>query len=93
MTDFVKGDLVRHGEHGIGRVQEASGGDCTVYFPRREKQSLVTEDELQLPRRRWSCSNSSRASMVRLRPSMSCSGTSRIFLSARRVSPMPRGRE
>jgi hypothetical protein len=48
MTDFVKGDLVRHEEHGIGRVQEASGGDCTVYFPRREKQSLVTEDELQL---------------------------------------------
>jgi isochorismate synthase EntC len=48
MTDFVKGDLVRHDEQGIGRVQEASGGDCTVYFPRREKQSLVPEDELQL---------------------------------------------
>ena len=48
MTDFVKGDLVRHEEHGVGRVQESSGGDCTVYFPRRDKQSLVIEDELQL---------------------------------------------
>ncbi len=48
MTDFVKGDLVRHDEQGIGRVLEASGGDCTVYFPRRDKQSQVIEDELQM---------------------------------------------
>ena len=48
MTDFVKGDLVRHDEHGIGRVLEASGGDCTVYFPRRDKQALIIEDELQM---------------------------------------------
>jgi hypothetical protein len=48
MENPVKGDLVRHEQFGIGRVQEASGGDCTVYFPRLEKRTIVIEDELQV---------------------------------------------
>jgi len=48
MENPVKGDLVRHEQFGIGRVQEASGGDCTVYFPRLEKRTMVIEDELQV---------------------------------------------
>ena len=48
MADMGKGSLVRHEQHGIGRVEEAAGGDCTVYFPRLEKQLLVIEDELSL---------------------------------------------
>jgi hypothetical protein len=48
MTDFLKGDLVRHERFGIGRVEESSGGDCTAYFPRLEKSALVVEDELTI---------------------------------------------
>jgi hypothetical protein len=48
MADFVKGDLVRHEQFGIGRVEESVGGDCTVYFPRSGKSALVVDDELQL---------------------------------------------
>jgi hypothetical protein len=51
MGNFVKGDLVRHEQHGIGRVEEASGaGDdqlCGVYFARQEKRSEVGAGELQ----------------------------------------------
>jgi len=49
MTNFVQGDLVRHEKYGIGRVEEVSGGeDCAVYFPRLEKRTPTTGDELQL---------------------------------------------
>jgi hypothetical protein len=48
MADMGKGSLVRHELHGIGRVEDAVGGDCTCYFPRLEKRLLVTEDELAL---------------------------------------------
>ena len=47
MTDFQKGDLVRHERYGIGRVSGASKGDCDVYFPKLDKETLVVEDELQ----------------------------------------------
>jgi len=48
MSNPIKGDLVRHEQSGIGRVQEASGGDCIVYFPRLDKRTTVLEDELQV---------------------------------------------
>ncbi len=44
MADFVKGDLVRHEQFGLGRVEETTKGggpDCEVYFPRLHKQALV----------------------------------------------------
>lgn len=47
MADFQKGDLVRHQRFGVGRVAEASRGDCGVYFPKVDKETLVVEDELQ----------------------------------------------
>jgi hypothetical protein len=47
MADFQKGDLVRHERFGIGRVAGASKGDCDVYFPKLDKETLVVEDELQ----------------------------------------------
>jgi len=46
MGIIVQGDLVRHETFGIGRVEATSGSGCTVYFPRKEKSSVVTEDEL-----------------------------------------------
>jgi len=47
MADFQKGDLVRHERFGIGRVAGSSKGDCDVYFPKLDKETLVVEDELQ----------------------------------------------
>ena len=50
MADLMKGDMVRHEQFGIGRVEEtAKGGgpDCEVYFPRLYKQTLVDADDLQ----------------------------------------------
>ena len=47
MADFLKGDLVRHEKFGIGRIAGASKGDCDVYFPKLEKETLVAEEELQ----------------------------------------------
>ena len=47
MADFQKGDLVRHEKFGIGRVAGASKGDCDVFFPKLDKETLVMEDELQ----------------------------------------------
>lgn len=47
MTDFLKGDLVRHERFGIGRVESSSKGDCDVFFPKLGKETLVAEDELQ----------------------------------------------
>jgi hypothetical protein len=52
MANLVRGDLVRHEQHGIGRVEEVTGGgvgeECTVYFPRLEKRTLSSGDDLQL---------------------------------------------
>lgn len=43
--DLMAGDLVRHEQFGIGRVEEASGyGEnqkCVVYFPRGDKKNYV----------------------------------------------------
>lgn len=47
MADFLKGDLVRHGKFGIGRVEEATKGECEVYFPRLDKVTAVSGDDLQ----------------------------------------------
>ena len=49
MSDLVRGNLVRHGEFGIGRVEgtTASGPDREVYFPRLDKQALVEVDDLE----------------------------------------------
>ena len=48
MADLTKGDLVRHGQFGIGRVEGAAGGpDREVYFPRLDKQALVDVDDLE----------------------------------------------
>lgn len=47
MADFSRNDLVRHEQNGVGRVDACAGGDCTVYFPRLDKQVVVTDDELQ----------------------------------------------
>lgn len=44
MADFVQGDVVRHEQFGIGRVEETTKGggpDCEVYFPRLNKQTQV----------------------------------------------------
>ncbi|HUJ18735.1 MAG TPA: hypothetical protein VL197_12165 [Nitrospirota bacterium] len=47
MGDFKQGDLVRHEQFGIGRVEEADGQDCIVYFPRPDKRERAAEEELQ----------------------------------------------
>ena len=48
MADFIKGELVRHGQFGIGRIEGAvSGPDREVYFPRLDKQALVDVDDLE----------------------------------------------
>ena len=47
MADFLKGDLVRHEEFGIGRVEEVIKGECDVYFPHLGKQAIVAGDALQ----------------------------------------------
>jgi hypothetical protein len=52
MANLVRGDLVRHEQHGIGRVEEVTGAgageNCTIYFPRLEKRTLISGDDLQL---------------------------------------------
>lgn len=48
MADFLKGDLVRHDEFGIGRVEGSTRGECDVYFPRLDKQTVVAGDSLQV---------------------------------------------
>ncbi len=47
MADFLKGDLVRHGEYGIGRIEAVAKDGCEVYFPRLDKETLVGADDLQ----------------------------------------------
>ena len=51
MGNLVKGDLVRHQQHGLGRIEETSGAGaaitCTVYFPRLDKSAVLAEEELQ----------------------------------------------
>jgi hypothetical protein len=50
MADFLKGDLVRHEEYGVGRVETAAkpgAGGCDVFFPRLDKETLVAADDLQ----------------------------------------------
>ena len=47
MGEFTKGDLVRHEQLGIGRVEEIDGPDCVVYFPRHDKQERAAEEELE----------------------------------------------
>ncbi len=47
MSDFLKGDLVRHEKFGVGRVERAApGGNCDVYFPRIGKDAPVAGAEL-----------------------------------------------
>ncbi len=52
MGNLVKGDLVRHERHGIGRIDATAGTGaavaCTVYFPRLDKAASVPEEELQV---------------------------------------------
>lgn len=47
MGDFKEGDLVRHEQFGIGRVEETDGQDCNVYFPRLDKRARAAEEELE----------------------------------------------
>ena len=52
MGNLVKGDLVRHEQYGIGRIEKTAGAgaaiECTVYFPRLEKTAATPEEELQV---------------------------------------------
>jgi hypothetical protein len=48
MGDFKKGDLVRHEQFGIGRVEETDGPDCIVYVPRLDRRERAAEEELEL---------------------------------------------
>ncbi len=52
MGNLVKGDLVRHEQYGIGRIEETAGAaaaiECTVYFPRLDKIAVTPEEELQV---------------------------------------------
>ncbi len=47
MADYLQGDLVRHGQFGIGRVEGAEKGECEVYFPRLGKVTVVSGGDLQ----------------------------------------------
>lgn len=51
MGNLVKGDLVRHEQYGIGRIEETAGAgaaiECTVYFPRLDKTVVTPEEGLQ----------------------------------------------
>jgi hypothetical protein len=47
MADLLKGDLVRHEEYGVGRVEAVTKGGCEVYFPRMDKQTVTAADDLQ----------------------------------------------
>src|SRR5512147_195593 len=50
MGNLIQGDLVRHERFGIGRLEEISGEgvsrECAVYFPRLDKRTAVSEDDL-----------------------------------------------
>lgn len=52
MGNLIPGDLVRHEQFGIGRVEKTVGiGDnqqCTVYFPRSNKMTLAAAEDLQV---------------------------------------------
>ena len=49
--DLLKGDLVRHANLGLGRVEETSGfGEaqrCRVYFPRGDRSTFVARADLE----------------------------------------------
>ena len=47
MGSFIQGDLVRHERFGIGRVEEADGADCLVYFPKPDRKERTAEEELE----------------------------------------------
>lgn len=50
MSDFSKGELVRHEQFGIGRVEattKGGGPECDVFFPRLNKQTMVDVMDLQ----------------------------------------------
>ena len=51
MADYLKGDLVRHGRFGIGRVEGISAGGgrqtCDAYFPKEGKTVPVSSEEVQ----------------------------------------------
>jgi hypothetical protein len=46
----MQGDLVRHEQYGIGRIEEVTregeNRQCTVYFPRTDKRAFAAEDAL-----------------------------------------------
>jgi len=50
--DFIKDDLIRHEQFGVGRIEDTSGigetQNCTVYFPRTNKQSILAARELSM---------------------------------------------
>ncbi len=52
MTDLTNDDLVRHERYGIGRVLSVTGSgdeqDCTVYFPRLDKEAMIAGKDLQV---------------------------------------------
>ncbi len=52
MGNLIEGDMVRHEQFGIGRVEETAGSgvrqDCTVYFPRLDKSVVAPEEKLQI---------------------------------------------
>lgn len=50
MADYLKGDLVQHEQFGVGRVEVTPKGgspECEVYFPRLDKQTVVSADDMQ----------------------------------------------
>jgi hypothetical protein len=48
MADLLKGDLVRHEEYGIGRVESVAKAGCAVYFAKADREILVASDDLQV---------------------------------------------
>lgn len=47
MGEFNQGDVVRHEQLGLGRIEEVDGPDCIVYFPKLDRQERAAEEELQ----------------------------------------------
>ena len=51
MGNLIRGDLVRHEQYGIGRIEETAGDgenkQCSVYFPRIDKMTVAAEDSLE----------------------------------------------
>jgi hypothetical protein len=47
MADYLKGDLVRHNKFGIGQVDGTSKDECEVYFPRLDKMTVISVNDLQ----------------------------------------------